>query len=938
LMFSRTGRHTKPSRSRGNRWLSLGLAGLLMLSGASITTASPADIQVSVFNMPNLNGAGTGCAVENDNLIKIIDAVPGYNVDGTIVDFVDQVGQPTLASQLAASRFFFMTDMENQDPNNTSFLPDSALTAFRNWTNAGGVMVMTGTHGVNDVNFLNRIYSWNLVNTSGAIATETTANTAGTPFANATSGASLVNHSATESISPGTVPNFKPMWQTSAGNSAVAVIQYGAGYVIYMGWDFFSSGPGCSRNTDPWVTGVIPAALRYATELSQSGLENATTSGGDLKYTFSQNGTAYYVVVNSGSTAPTNAEIKSMANYGSVTVRAQGSNTVSANVERVFPVTGLAPAADFTAYIVTEYFNSGTPTFSTQQIVNFSTKPGSPTVASVTPDSGKVTVSIAPFGTETNYEYSTDGGTTWVSRSPASNSSPWEISGLTNGTTYNFQFRSAFKTLRSESTSATSATPSVQPAYLSNIVPSAGTLSPGFSAQTLTYSLNVENSVESITVTPTSSGNSITVAGRNTTSGQASSAVALRVGSNEVTVSVLRQGGGAAATVYTLQVTRADQAAANTPTQQAPTLIPTPAPTPILGPRPTTRPTPIPGSRPIALPPPVISQAPSDASNQPSRPVDVAQLIPNLAPTPNVAFSRANPVPPEIVTILSTPLAYSASSSGRPSLPELSPVESVAFENGSEVEAALTLNRSESGYVINGNGWRVNLEATDNSGVPVNLDDSGNLILNEQRTVSFSGTGFAPGSIIKIWLFSDPQKLSTVTADANGSFSGTTTLPEGIPAGEHTVQLNGLTTDGQVRSVALGVVVQPDLIPTAPTTPTESTDYSLFWNITIGIASLILFIFFIVLARKRWFLLAAKRRKRKEEKAELKARKLIAKKQKRQARKDRLFIEEIDPFLAQQVAFATPLQQFPVDSRRKLGRGAPPKKTNRSPFKRNRPN
>jgi hypothetical protein len=279
-------------------------------------------------------------------------------------------------------------------------------------------------------------------------------------------------------------------------------------------------------------------------------------------------------------------------------------------------------------------------------------------------------------------------------------------------------------------------------------------------------------------------------------------------------------------------------------------------------------------------------------------------------------------------------LAYEASASGRPSLPELNPTQSLAFENGSAVGVELVRNRSESGYVLNGDGWVVNLEATDTTGNQLVLDDSGNLILNEERAVSFSGTGFAPGSTIRVWLFSDPSELTTVVADANGNFSGTTTLPVGIPEGQHTVQLNGLSKNGQVRSVALGVVVQPDLIPAPVITP---FDFAPLLNLVLVTAGVVMMFLLVLLARKRWFLLAAKRRKRDQEKAELKAGRSLAKKQKRQAAKDQLLVDHVDPFLARQVAEATPSQQFPVDSRRKLGHASPPKKTKGSPFKRNRP-
>ena len=878
------------------RWLALGLVLVCLSPVAPPTSAAPADINVSVFNQPGLNGNGVGCSVENDNLIKIIDAIPGYAVDGSIVDFIDGAGQPTVASQLAASRFFFMTDMETVSVND-SFLPETAKAAFRSWTNSGGVMVMTGTSGANDATFLNTIYGWNLGNTGGASASEVTANTAGTPFANATNGVALSPHSATDSISPGTVQNFTPMWTTSAGNSAVAVIRYGSGYVIYLGWDFYDSGPGCSKYTDPWVAQIVPAALRYASELSQSGLENATTSGGDLKYTFSQPGTTYYVVVPSGSVAPTNTQIKAMANYGSVTVSRSDSSATSANVERVFAVTGLNPATDYTAYLVTEYDSSGTPTFSAQQTVSFSTKPGVPSVVSVTPETSKVTVNLTPFGTETNFEYSTDGGSTWTSRSPASVSGSWEITGLTNGTTYNFQFRSAFKTLKSDSTTATSATPAIQPAFLSNLVPSTGDLNPTFSSGTQSYEVSVANSESTIRFTPTSSGNSITVAGRSTLSGAASSAISLSVGRTAVTIAVNRPLVGAPVTVYTIQVTR-QSAVSSTPPQGA-SSSPSPTPTPSATPSPRPTPRPITPPRPPLPPIPTVAPTPSPSVTAAPTPLPTPVLspvpIPELRASPGVVFNRTNPISQELVDILSSPLSYQSPNALSLSLPTMTPNQSVAIENGAPVAVRSIVTSNQNGYSVQGSGWQVSLEARSTAGEPLTLDESGNLLLNSDRLVQFQGTGFAPGSIIKVWLFSDPASIANVTADQNGSFTGSAQLSADIPEGEHTVQLNGLSTNGQIRSIALGVVVQPDVVATPIATP---VDFTQLWNLVFVTAGLVMMFFLVLLARKRWFLIAAKRRKRKD--------------------------EEQRKAFATGVSEASPKQQFPNDSRRRIGAGSPP--------------
>jgi len=65
--------------------------------------------------------------------------------------------------------------------------------------------------------------------------------------------------------------------------------------------------------------------------------------------------------------------------------------------------------------------------------------PTAPTISSVTPTNGSLTVAFTP-GTDggtsiTNYKYSVD-GTNYVALNPATTTSPFTISGLTNGTTY----------------------------------------------------------------------------------------------------------------------------------------------------------------------------------------------------------------------------------------------------------------------------------------------------------------------------------------------------------------------------------------------------------------------------------------------------------------------------------------------------------------------
>jgi uncharacterized repeat protein (TIGR02543 family) len=67
--------------------------------------------------------------------------------------------------------------------------------------------------------------------------------------------------------------------------------------------------------------------------------------------------------------------------------------------------------------------------------------PSAPTITAITPTSGQLSIAFTPplgdgGAAISNYQYSIDGGTTWVTPSPAQSSSPLVVTGLTNGTTF----------------------------------------------------------------------------------------------------------------------------------------------------------------------------------------------------------------------------------------------------------------------------------------------------------------------------------------------------------------------------------------------------------------------------------------------------------------------------------------------------------------------
>ncbi|KAI9550164.1 hypothetical protein GHT06_003536 [Daphnia sinensis] len=95
-------------------------------------------------------------------------------------------------------------------------------------------------------------------------------------------------------------------------------------------------------------------------------------------------------------------------------------------------------------------------------------------------------------------------------------------------------------------------------ANLSDIILSSGVLSPTFTSATITYSANVENSINNLIVLPEPADLTalVTVNGTAVLNGQASNPIALNVGSNTITVEVTAQDGTTTKS-YTITVTRA---------------------------------------------------------------------------------------------------------------------------------------------------------------------------------------------------------------------------------------------------------------------------------------------------------------------------------------------------------------------------------------------
>jgi titin len=78
------------------------------------------------------------------------------------------------------------------------------------------------------------------------------------------------------------------------------------------------------------------------------------------------------------------------------------------------------------------------------------------------------------------------------------------------------------------------------------------------------------------------------------------------------------------------------------------------------------------------------------------------------------------------------------------------------------------------------------------------------------KTITVSGSGYAPFSTVTVLIYSTPQILTTVVTDGTGSFSVEVTVPAGLAAGQHHLVAAGVDPSGELRYLTLPVTVTGD--------------------------------------------------------------------------------------------------------------------------------
>lgn len=244
----------------------------------------------------------------------------------------------------------------------------------------------------------------------------------------------------------------------------------------------------------------------------------------------------------------------------------------------------------------------------------------------------------------------------------------------------------------------------------------------------------------------------------------------------------------------------AAQASASPP-PPPPIFVPSPAPEPEPDPdeepEPEPEPEPSPEPEPAPAPEPVPESGTSSDSAEPTTaepPVDVApvEAVPPV-PYRMSPLASGNPA--------SQPLVVRPNGSALVQ----SPMSSSAYVDGQPVAVSVNTigtNRIE----ISGSGFTLRLEALDADGAPATVDADEFVVPQGGRIVT-SGSGFAAGTRVDTWAFSDPVFLGSSAVSGGGSFTVDVRVPDLLAAGNHTLQFTGTPTTGTSGALSVGIVV-----------------------------------------------------------------------------------------------------------------------------------
>jgi hypothetical protein len=180
-------------------------------------------------------------------------------------------------------------------------------------------------------------------------------------------------------------------------------------------------------------------------------------------------------------------------------------------------------------------------------------------------------------------------------------------------------------------------------------------------------------------------------------------------------------------------------------------------------------------------------------------------------------------------------------------IPQLNPGSSLATSAGAPTPVTITPLPEQNTLAIGDGSWVMTVGVDGTQGTIEGTSEAPVVRMTQSSQASASGEGFMAGTTASVWMFSDPTLMATVTVGEDGSFTADFFVdPQFLPAGNHTLQIQGVGEDGYIKAANLGVSVEEPVVLTSTS--------------SFGLIAWVMGALFVILAIFLIFFLARRRR------------------------------------------------------------------------------
>jgi len=164
--------------------------------------------------------------------------------------------------------------------------------------------------------------------------------------------------------------------------------------------------------------------------------------------------------------------------------------------------------------------------------------------------------------------------------------------------------------------------------------------------------------------------------------------------------------------------------------------------------------------------------------------------------------------PTSTVPQTTTTVGAASTSGDAPEPPSVEPGEAATLMDGVDVDTTLTRLNNE--LIITAGSLRMVVVGIADDGSVLELDDDGNIRLNQTRTLRVELSNLAVGATVDMWLFSDPTLLDSFVVGDDGAIKSRLAVSTQIPDGKHRLVVRQVTRTRSELVLAVGVVLGPE--------------------------------------------------------------------------------------------------------------------------------